>query len=195
MKHLFMILVCAWFGMTNTVAQEVYRVSGKVETLNGETLPGANVKLTNAKQGGEMSGASTDADGTFSIPVAKGTYQLEISFVGYVTYVSSVEVKEDVRLPVITLGEDAQLMDEVVVTARTVTYHSNGYIAEIFKNPFYKNQDMSAILRMTPGTRVTMQGLEAYGNSISKVYLNGRELRLRGQELLDYLQILQHLQG
>lgn len=191
MKHLFMILVCAWFGMMNTVAQEVYRVSGKVETLNGETLPGANVKLTNVKQGGKMSGASTDADGTFSIPVAKGTYQLEISFVGYVTYVSGVEVKEDVRLPVITLGEDAQLMDEVVVTARTVTYHSNGYIAEISKNPFYKNQDMSAILRMTPGTRVTMQGLEAYGNSISKVYLNGRELRLRGQELLDYLQTIE----
>ena len=93
-----MILVCAWFGMTNMVAQEVYRVSGKVETLNGETLPGANVKLTNAKQGGKMSGASTDADGTFSIPVAKGTYQLEISFVGYVTYVSSVEVKEDLLI-------------------------------------------------------------------------------------------------
>ena len=85
MKHLFMILVCSWFGIASAVAQKEYRVSGRVETVGGETLPGANVKLTNVKQGGKMSGASTDADGTFSIPVAKGTYQLEISFVGYVT--------------------------------------------------------------------------------------------------------------
>ena len=191
MKHLLLIVVCAWFVMTDAMAQKEYRVSGKVETLSGETLPGAHVKLTDTKQSDRMIGASTEADGTFSIPVSQGTYQMEISFVGYVTYVSNVDVKGDVHLPVVTLGEDAQLMDEVVVTARTVTYHSNGYVAEISKNPFYKNQDMSAILRMTPGTRVTMQGLEAYGNSISKVYLNGRELRLRGQELLDYLQTIE----
>ena len=191
MKHLLLIVVCAWFVMTDAMAQKEYRVSGKVETLSGATLPGAHVKLTDTKQTDRMIGASTEADGTFSIPVLQGTYQMEISFVGYVTYVSNVNVKGDVHLPVVTLGEDAQLMDEVVVTARTVTYHSNGYVAEISKNPFYKNQDMNAILRMTPGTRVTFQGLEAYGNSVSKVYLNGRELRLRGQELLDYLQTIE----
>ena len=191
MKHLFMILLCSWFGMLSAVAQKEYRVTGRVETLNGETLPGAHVKLTDAKHSDRMIGASTDAAGTFSIPVSKGLYQLEISFVGYVTYVSNVEVEGDVHLPPVALGEDAQLMDEVVVTARTITYNPNGYIAEISKNPFYQNQDMSVILRMTPGTDITINSVKAYGKDISKIYLNGRELHLNGQELINYLQTIE----
>lgn len=191
MKQLFLILIACLLGIQYVVAQNECCVSGKVETIDGETLPGAHVKLIDIKRDNRMAGASTDVDGCFSIPIAKGLYKLEISFVGYVTYVSNVEVKGDVHLPTIVLGEDSKQMEEVVVTARTVTYHPNGYVAEISKNSFYRNQDMSTILRMTPGTRVTHQGIEAYGQGVTKVYLNGRELHLDGQQLISFLQTIE----
>ena len=192
MKRLLLFLLSSWLVVMGIFAQQMeYKVVGKVETAEGESLPGANVKLTNVKHHHRMSGAATDVDGQFTITVEDGLYQLEISYIGYAPYVSNVEVKGNVTLPVIALQEDTQQMDAVVITARTVTYHSNGYIADISKNPFYRNQDMSTILRMTPGTRVTHQGLEAYGKGISKIYLNGRELHLDGQQLLSYLQTIE----
>lgn len=192
MKRLLLFLLSGWLVVWGVFAQHTtYQVVGKVETTGGEGLPGANVKFTNVRHRDRMSGVATDMDGRFSIALEEGLYQLEISYIGYATYVSNVEVKGNVSLPVIALHEDAQQMDAVVVTARTVTYHSNGYVADISKNPFYRNQDMSTILRMTPGTRVTHQGIEAYGKGISKIYLNGRELHLDGQQLLSYLQTIE----
>lgn len=144
---------------------------------NNEALIGANVQLVNIDHAEQILGTITDVDGKFLLPLTKGNYQMEISYIGYTTYITNVEVKGNVSLPPITLIEDTQLMNEVVVTARTITYNANGYVAEISKNAFYKNKDMSNILRLTPGTNVTPHGIEAYGGGISKVYINNRELK------------------
>ena len=171
-------------------AQSESVVKGSVCDTNGP-LPGANVRLVSLKNSSHIYGESTDAQGAFDIPLPRGKYSMEISFVGYATYSTHVEVKGNVALPPITLSEHSQLMDEVVVTARTVTYHSNGYVAEISKNAFFRNKDLSSILRLTPGTQVTPTGIEAYGGGISKVYLNGRELNLHGDALIRYLETIQ----
>lgn len=171
-------------------AQTTYTIIGIVQG-NNEPLIGANVVLKENNNNQNTFGASTDVNGSYHIQAPKGKYSLEISYIGYTTYVSNVEVKGNVSLPPITLSEDAQLMNEVVVTARTITYNANGYVAEISKNAFYKNKDMSNILRLTPGTNVTPQGIEAYGGGISKVYVNNRELKLSGEQLINYLQTIE----
>ena len=158
---------------------------------NNEALIGANVQLVNIDHAEQILGTITDVDGKFLLPLTKGNYQMEISYIGYTTYITNVEVKGNVSLPPITLIEDTQLMNEVVVTARTITYNANGYVAEISKNAFYKNKDMSNILRLTPGTNVTPHGIEAYGGGISKVYINNRELKLNGEQLVNYLQTIE----
>ena len=94
MKRLLLFLLSSWLVMMGIFAQQMeYKVVGKVETAEGESLPGANVKLTNVKRHHRMSGAATDVDGHFSITVEDGLYQLEISYIGYKAYVSNVEVK------------------------------------------------------------------------------------------------------
>lgn len=171
-------------------AQSEYFIKGVVYGDN-EALIGANIQLTSTKNIKQISGTTTDLNGTFSISLPKGNYQLEITYVGYNKYITNVEVNGHITLPPIILSENAQLMNEVVVTARTITYQPNGYIAEISKNALYRNKDMSSILRLTPGTHVTPKGIKAYGESVSKVYVNGRELKLYGEQLINYLQTIQ----
>lgn len=58
-----------------------------------EGIPFANVVM---EVNGTLRGAQTDFDGYFRIlPIPVGTYQLTISFVGYVTDTSQVEVIEN----------------------------------------------------------------------------------------------------
>jgi len=55
---------------------------------NGETLPGANIYIPDTQKG-----ASTDAEGRYSIKMEPGTYRLVASFVGFKTDTVTITVK------------------------------------------------------------------------------------------------------
>lgn len=168
-------------------AQQVLRLSGVVKTTENEMLPYANIRLVNTNDTTKVYGGSTDNEGKFSVTAPQGIYSLEISYVGYLKQAASVRLDKDVALPDITLVEDSQLMDEVVITAKNITFHASGYIAEISANPFYKNYDLDNILQLTPGTNIIRDEINVYGKRVSKVYVDGRELRLGGADLIQYL--------
>ncbi len=171
-------------------AQTSYTIEGKVKGSN-EPLIGANVVLKESNNNQNTLGASTDINGSFHIQAPKGKYNIEITYIGYTKYVAQVEVNGNVTLPPIQLSEDSQQLDAVVITAKTITYNANGYIAEISKNPLYREQDMNNILKLSPGTNTTTNGIQVYGQEVSKVYLNGRELQLSGEQLINYLSTLE----
>lgn len=175
------------FVFLDISAQDTYKISGIVKGGDNEILVGANVLL---RKGSEVMGTTTDSMGCYGISVARGRYSFEVSFVGYTKYVTNVEVTGDMTLLPVILNEDAQLMDEVVVTARTITYNTDGYVAEVYKNPLYKNMDMTSVLKMSPGTYASHNNVQVFGKSVSKIYLNGRELNLSGEQLIAYLETI-----
>ncbi|MDR1525826.1 MAG: SusC/RagA family TonB-linked outer membrane protein, partial [Tannerella sp.] len=91
---------------SNVVVQSRIGVSGTVTDANGEPVIGANVK-----ERGTTNGTITDADGAFSFAVSPGA-TLEISYIGYVT--KEVPIGNNTQFS-ITLDEDTQVLDEVVV--------------------------------------------------------------------------------
>ncbi len=174
--------------MNGAYAQAMYGVSGLIQSASGEPLVGASIKLTASKKNESYIGTSTDSEGHFVLRASKGNYLLEISFIGYATYTTQVELKGDVNLPPVILNEDAKLMNELVITARTITYNTDGYVAEISKNPLYRTMDLNAVLKMTPGTFTTPNSVQLYGRNVAIVYLNGRELKMDGEQLINYLE-------
>ena len=84
-------------------------VTGRVldGATNNEPAIGASVLVA-----GTQVGTITDIDGNFSLEVPDGKFILQISMVGYKTQVVNIRGKERVD---VTLQEDIQLMDEVVV--------------------------------------------------------------------------------
>ena len=190
MKRLskFIMVIITLLCTISPIYSQNFYLSGKINDMDKKALLGANIKISNLKQENHWDGTSTDANGNFSFLLPEGSYKIEISYIGYISYVSNVELKGNINLPPITLAEDAQLMNEVVVTARTITYNTDGYIAEVYKNPLYKDMDMTSVLKMSPGTYSTHNKVEVFGRNVSKIYLNGRELNLSGEQLINYLE-------
>ena len=105
-KHLLRkILSFAFFLLVSTYAFAQNAVTGTVMDNTGMPLIGVSVV-----EKGTTNGSVTDIDGKYTVNVEKGK-TLVFSYIGYVT--QEVEVQSNTIN--ITLSEDAQLLDEVVV--------------------------------------------------------------------------------
>ena len=82
------------------------KVSGQVLDAQGEPVIGATVQVP-----GTSIGASTDVDGNFTLNVPEGS-NVRVSYVGYQPQV--VKASDNIS---VTLQENKQVLDEVVVTA------------------------------------------------------------------------------
>lgn len=113
MKAIFTILLITLYGAA--VAQT--KISGVVTDEKGEAIPGANVSLKDT-----YDGTSSREDGSFSFSTGElGTGILEISFISYKTVQHTLELKgEPVQLS-ITLKEEINQLDGVVISAGSFT--------------------------------------------------------------------------
>lgn len=100
---IFAITLC----VQGVFAQNV-TVSGTVIDFTGTPIPGVNVI-----ERGTVNGTSTDFDGNYSLRVSS-TATLSFSYIGYRTQEIVVGNQTVIN---VTLEEDTQLLDEVVITA------------------------------------------------------------------------------
>lgn len=89
---------------SNVYQQTRILVSGRILDSSGQPVPGASII-----EKGTTNGVNTDIDGLFTISVKSGS-SLEVSCIGYETV--SVAASENLS---VTLKEDTQFLDEVVV--------------------------------------------------------------------------------
>lgn len=89
---------------SNVYQQTRILVSGRILDSSGQPVPGASII-----EKGTTNGVNTDIDGKFTISVKSGS-SLEVSCIGYETV--SVAASENMS---VTLKEDTQFLDEVVV--------------------------------------------------------------------------------
>ena len=107
-KLLTALLVSITFQLT---AQT--KIKGIVKDTKGETITGANIVVK-----GAYDGATSGNDGSFTFTSEeKGAQIIAVSFVGYKTFEQQVELAgSDVHLP-ITLQEEINQLDAVVISA------------------------------------------------------------------------------
>ena len=100
------------------------KVTGKVVDTNGEPIIGATIK-----EQGTSNGAISDIDGNFSFETADNA-SLEVSYIGYQN--QKIKVQKGKNLAV-TLQEDTEMLDEVVVVGYGTVKKANvvGSIAKI----------------------------------------------------------------
>mgnify|MGYP001667047844 FL=1 len=89
------------------VMQQTKRITGTVKDATGMEVIGANVIVK-----GTTNGVITDLDGKFSLEAVPGSI-IEISYIGYMT--QEIPVTAQTSDLQITLKEDSQSLDEVVV--------------------------------------------------------------------------------
>ena len=111
----FLFLALMAFVSTTVMAQG--KVSGTVVDASGEPIIGASVIVK-----GSSTGTVTDFDGTFTLANAPQDATLVFSYVGYRTQNVALDGKSQIN---VTLEEDRQLLDEVVVVGYGVQRKSD----------------------------------------------------------------------
>ncbi len=86
-------------------------ITGTVQDESGETLLGANIKVS-----GQAVGTTTDFDGNFTLTVnQQPPFTIEVSMLGFQT--AKVEITQNNQKVTVSLKENATALDEVVVSA------------------------------------------------------------------------------
>ena len=93
-------------GTQQVASKKKRKVTGTVKDVNGEPIIGATIM-----EGGTTNGTITDFDGNFVLEVADGA-ELDISYIGYQT--QKLQAKSG-KILAVTLKEDLETLDEVVV--------------------------------------------------------------------------------
>lgn len=141
--------------MAPTVAQQGKKVTGVVVDGTGEPVIGANVVVK-----GTTNGTITDFDGNFSIEDVPAGATLQVSYIGYLS--KEIPVGNQTALKV-TLLEDSQALDEVVVVGYGTMRKSDvtGSIAVAKGEELTKNQSFSALENL----RGKVSGVNIFSNS------------------------------
>lgn len=163
----FGLLFFCFFSLKITAQQQV--VKGTVTDTSKEPLPGVNILIK-----GTTHGTVTDFDGNYELNAPKGAV-LEFSFVGFQTQAKNVGVGNPVIINV-TLQEDAQVLDDVVVIGYGVARKKDvtGSVNLVTTKDFNKGQNLSAgdlLQGKVAGVQITSGG-GAPGD--------GQNIRVRG---------------
>ncbi len=130
-----------------TANSQNFILSGKVMNSQQEPLVGATVAVKSLKKG-----TSSDFEGGFKLSLAKGTYNVTVSYVGFKTVTQKVDITANQTVN-FQLTSDANVLDEVLVSAVRVkadapVTHSNLTKKEIAKRNL--GQDIPILMNYLP---------------------------------------------
>ena len=168
---------------------QITGIKGKVIDKDfQEPLPFANVVIINTGDG-----TTTDFDGVFSIELSPGTYEIEVSFVGFQKQkITDIEVEagslQELNFYLKSIAEE---FDEVVITADVLRNTEQSVLAVQKKSAnlldglssqnFKKigASDLSSALKSVPGVSVQDGGfvyVRGLGDRYTKTLINGIEI-------------------
>ena len=129
------------------VNAQTFTLQGKVVDENKNSLVGTTVLIKELNKG-----TSTDFDGKFQFKLEKGTYQLEVSYVGFKTVIKEITVTQNQNMR-IQLLSDENVLEEVLVAAVRVTADVPVTFSNLSKKEIAKRnlgQDIPILLNYMP---------------------------------------------
>src|SRR5690606_38688185 len=175
-KKLLIAVLFAMLAIPAALSAQTGSVTGKVtDGANGTELTGANVFIQQLQLG-----AVTDLEGNYSIPnVPAGTYQVRVTFVGYLPYSSSVTVTSG-QAAVLNVTLQAELfdLDDLVVTAFGINREekSVGYSIQQVDSENLASIDQGNIVGALAGKVAGVQVIGSAGANIG----GSEKIRIRG---------------
>lgn len=154
MSKNIVFLLAFLFSSTLSFSQS-FTVSGQISDYNiGEPLIGVNVVY------GPGMGTVTDINGYYSLELEKGEYNIEVSYIGFLSQTKTIVLDNknifiNFELKTITLDE-VEIIGDLARTRETPVAFSNITPAKIEEQ--LASQDIPLILNSTPGVYATQSG-------------------------------------
>lgn len=177
MRILYVLIIALGFNFT--VNGQYWVIKGAViDSTEQKALTQATVILLNQADS-TVKVKSTDLSGKFRITgVLNGDYQLAIRFVGFKSYQVGLKVaNKTLDLGSIMLSQDAKMLEDIVVEGLENRVIQNGDTTEMIAEAFKVNPDATAgdLLEKMPGITVQNGQVQAQGESVARVLVDGRE--------------------
>ena len=202
MKKHYLLFSFLLLSFTSLVAQNANTgIHSRISDENGEPIGFATTTLFQLPDSAMAKAGYSTEDGNINFThLTPGDYYLNISFVGFDTYISEtfkVEENKITELAAIKMTPYTMELGEVVVAAtkplvevkpdKTV-FNVEGSINAVGNNGI-------ELLRKAPGVVVdNNDNIMLLGKSGVKVYIDGRQSPLTGDDLSNYLKSLQSIQ-
>lgn len=106
-------LILLFVGLLQASAQQVVVTGTVTDATAGDALPGVTIQVQ-----GTMTGAISQADGTYSVNVPGGSNVLVFSFVGYTTQEITIDGRSVIDVAMV---EEVTALEEVIVVGYGVT--------------------------------------------------------------------------
>ena len=141
--------------------QEKFTLNGYIkDSLSGETLIGANIML----QGGK--GVTSNQYGFFSLTLAKGNYQLQISYIGYISKFIDINFESNNTINVLLVPLSSYLNNVTVTTAKRESNTKSAQMGKVDLSintikslpSFLGEVDILKSLQLLPGVRNAGEG-------------------------------------
>lgn len=158
--------ICLLVLSTNFTFAQKFTLSGYIkDASNGEVLLGASIYLSELKNG-----AVTNEYGFYSLKVARGTYTVKVSYIGYQTVTKTVNLSKDQKLN-IELPVEGKALEEIVVTSekpdenvRNIQMSVNKLeMSTIQKMPAFMGEaDIIKSIQLLPGVTTVGEGASGF---------------------------------
>lgn len=109
----FLFTFLSLLFVSGLFAQTTFRVSGKVTNNKLEPLAFVSIQLKQSQ-----AGAITKEDGTYSLSLAKGTYDIMVSMIGYKPQTLKLTVTGDYVQNIILEEDDTKSMEDIVIRVK-----------------------------------------------------------------------------
>lgn len=150
------------------VNSQTFTISGKIYDENKQFLASASVFIKNSNQG-----TSSDFEGKYQLSLSKGTYKIEVRFIGYKSKLQIVKVTNQNLIVDFYLQPESNLLDEVLVSAVRVKANSPVTHSNITKKEIEKRnlgQDIPVLLNYLPSVVSSSDA----GAGVGYTYINVR---------------------
>lgn len=173
------------------------QISGVVQNAQNETLPFVNVVLYQVSDTSIVSGTSSDEHGEFSLVWEQpGNYFLTLSSIGLQTFYTSPfslnQISGSLNLGLITLKENANELNEVVVSAKKELIQNTPYgqIVNVQSSLMTQGSNALQVLERLPGILIDKRHnqFSLNGQSGVTILFNGRKIPMSMADLTALLE-------
>lgn len=155
-----------------------------IESSGKQALEYASVSILKADNDSLITGILTDDKGRFQfeIPLRYRAVKIEFTYLGFKSQIRTIELKEagPLNLGQISLEQDQQLLDEVVVTAEqsNVNLYVDRKVYNVDKDLSAKGGTGEDVMKNIPGVNVDADGGVNVRNSNAQIFIDGRPTTL-----------------
>lgn len=182
-KIIQIIIIYICFVNTTQAADQV----GFVKDGAGQAIDYATVILLSMSGHLPVATAVSDSVGKFNLSVPTGTYLMKIRHIGYKAIENVINVEAGKTIGTFILESETVDLKELEISASAITREADRFIMRVGNTPMLSNKSTAELLRLAPGVWVAENGISINGANGCKVFINEREIKLTGSELVNYL--------